>query len=82
MVNELIFSHFVIATADGATFASARDSKNRVHNFLISRCGGIKRQVRTYFEPVSEEDLHQLKKRIEAYYSKVPIYRVRTINFN
>ena len=82
MVHELTFSHFVIATSDGTTFASARDSHNRVHNFLISKYGDIKRQNRTYFEPVTESELNPLRKRIETYYSKVPTYRVRTINFN
>lgn len=82
MVTKLRITHFVVATSDGATFASARDSQNQVRNFLISRYGDIKEQVDRGFEPVRGEDLAPLRKRIDTYYGRVPTYRIKRLSFN
>ena len=80
--TDLRFNHFVVATADGTIFASARDSHNRIHNFLITRYGDVKRQVDSHFEPVYGDYADSIRKRAELYYARVPIYRIRSMEFN
>ena len=77
MFTQLKFTHFVIAR-DGTIFGSARDRTDQVHNFLITE-RGIKRQVKRNFEPVNAEETQPLRKRIDTYYSRVPVYRIREI---
>ena len=78
MFTQLKFTHFVISK-DGTIFGSARDRKNQVENFLISKEGRIKRQIKRNFEPVNAEEIQPLRKRIDTYYSRVPVYRIREI---
>ena len=81
-IQELQFNHFVVATTDGTIFASARDSKNRIQNFLISRYGEVKQQVKDRFEPLSEEIANYIRKRAQDYYSIVPIYKIKAIELS
>ncbi len=80
-ISNLIFSHFVVATTDGTIFASARDKDNKVHNFLITRYGDVKEQVRSSFEPVSGEVAERIRQRAQSYYSVIPVYKTRSIKF-
>ena len=80
--TKLTFKHFVVATMDGTTFASARDAHNRVHNFLISRYGDVKAQVNGHFELITGDYATYIKNRAEFYYTIAPVYRIRSIDFN
>jgi hypothetical protein len=76
--KELTFNHFVVSTTDGTIFASARDKNNKVHNFLISRCGDVKEQARSSFEPVDIEYARRIREKVQS--SIVPVYKVNAIN--
>ncbi len=80
--RELRFNHFVVATTDGTIFASARDKLNKIHNFLITRYGDVRRQVRGRFEPVSPRYAENIREKARSCYSVVPVYRIRAINFS
>ncbi len=80
--KELTFNHFVVSTTDGTIFASARDSKNRVQNFLISCYGDVKQQVKNRFEPLSKEIAKYIRERAQDYYSIVPVYKIKAIDLS
>ncbi len=75
IVPELRFNHF-IAIGDGTIFASARDTKNRVYNFLIYPNGTVKEQVESHFEPLTKVVAEEVRAAAEVCYSKVPTYKV------
>ena len=81
-IQELVFNHFVVATTDGTIFASARDKFNKIHNFIITRYGDVKQQVRGNFESVSAEDAEDIRQKAQSHYSVAPIYRIKAINFS
>jgi len=81
--GKLEFKHFVVATVDGTIFGSARDAKNRVHNFLITRYGDVKYQVNGHFEPITSDDrATYIREQAELYYSTVPTYKIRTMDLS
>ena len=79
---RLAFSHFVVAREDGTVFASARDTSSKVHNYLITRYGDVKEQVKDHFEPIADDYANWVKKQAQAYYSIRPIYRIGRLNFS
>jgi L-asparaginase II len=81
IIPQLTFSHFV-ATGDGTIFASARDIKDRVYNFLIYQDGTVKEQVRDHFEPLTKVVAEEVRAAAESCYSRVPTYRVNSANFS
>ncbi len=81
IIPELKFSHFV-ATGDGKIFASARDIKDRIYNFLICQDGTVKEQVYDRFEPLTRVVAEEVRALAESCYSRVPTYRVSTAIFS
>ena len=79
--NDLTFTHLVVATSDGTIFASARNTRGRIQNYLISRFGDVKRQIRARFELVSFNEAQWVKHYLETCYS-IPVYKTRFITFN
>ncbi len=75
-IQDLRFHHFVEESNHGLVFASARDSKNRIYNFLINRYADvILQQVRGHFEQISGEVANFVKDNFEHSYSTLPVKR-------
>ncbi len=82
LIEQLIFSHFVVAKVDGTIFASARDNDNKIHNFLITRYGDVKRQINNHFELLEADYAELVREQAQSYYSIRPIYRIPRLDFS
>ena len=78
-IRRLKLIHLVVAY-DGTTFASGRDGRGRIHNYLISCFGDIKRQVNSHFEVADRDESCWIKHILEN--TDVPVYRIPRIDFS
>jgi hypothetical protein len=73
---DIKFHHFVI-DKEGVIFASARDSSNKIYNFVINSCtGNILEQVSSRFESINGEWAEYVRSKAEQYRGIVPTYRI------
>ena len=80
--EELVFTHFVVATFDRVIFACARIGE-RIENFLIDIDGKwVKQQVNSHFEALPTETAWDICREAEANYGKVPLYRTKRLEVN
>ena len=81
-MEKLEFKHFVIDRL-GIIFASARDERNHVQNFIINtQTGGVLQQVNASFVAISSGIAESIRKRMEQYESIVPTYKIEHFDFN
>ena len=73
---DLEFKHFV-TDHTGLIFASARDSGNRIYNFILNKdTGNILEQFYGKFEVIDGEWAEYVKTSIQQYRDIVPTYRI------
>ena len=77
--QDLEFTHFVIDNSDGTIFGSARERDGRIVNFLIN--GWVKQQRGDYWQELEPEYADAVRKRAEAAYGRVSIYRTGRLLF-
>ena len=78
----LEFSHFVVVSADGLIFASARQ-EGKVINFLIDIDGKwVKQQVRGHFEYLPGRLAAHIREKASLGYGRIPIYRAKTLDLS
>jgi hypothetical protein len=74
--RELEFKHFVVDSS-GLIFACARDSANRIYNYIINTSTGtVLEQVNSHFECIIGDYAEQVKRTAERYYGVIPTYRI------
>jgi hypothetical protein len=80
--KDLEFNHFVVATADGTIFGSARENGNgHTYNFLIQGdCVRIQRGEQWYALELAIAEI--IRARAQAAYASVPIYRTSRLLTN
>jgi hypothetical protein len=76
--EELVFTHFVIATAEGIIFGSAREEGGHIHNFLI-RDGTVQVQEGDDWHELDPEFADIVRRRAQLVYGEKPVYRTRTL---
>ena len=82
VASKLEFTHFVVATSERKIFASGTHN-GRVENFIIDiEAGQVQYQVADRFEFLSDELAEQIRIRASIQYGKVPVYKVRTLDFS
>ncbi|MBN3040916.1 MAG: hypothetical protein JW867_07295 [Candidatus Omnitrophica bacterium] len=72
MGTGLDFKHFVCDS--GGIFGSARDTKGKIHNFIITHSGRVMEQVSRHFEEVIGEYAELIRADFSYYYGVVPTY--------
>jgi hypothetical protein len=72
---ELDFTHFVVATAEGTIFGSARQN-GRTYNFLI-RDSGVYGQTGAEWIILDPQIADIIRQRAQAAYGNTPTYRTR-----
>jgi hypothetical protein len=72
---ELDFTHFVVATAEGDVFGSARQ-EGHIYNFLI-RDGSVYGQTGEQWIVLDERSAEVIRERAQAAYGCVPTYHTR-----
>jgi len=77
MGTGLDFKHFVI-DEKGDIFASARDNRSKIHNFIITQAGRVMEQVNVNFEEITGEHAKRVKIDVTNNYGLVPTYRTRS----
>jgi hypothetical protein len=74
--RELEFKHFVVDNT-GLIFACARDSADRVCNYIINTSTGtVLEQINSHFECIVGEYAEQILKAAQRYYGRIPTYRI------
>ena len=52
-------------------------------NFIITHLGDVKLQINRHFELLTEKNvIAAIKRRVECFYAKTPVYRVRAIEID
>jgi hypothetical protein len=83
LIENLRFSHFVVATNSGKIFVSSRDTSGHIFNFIIdTHSGEVSEQIGGQFVRLDDQLAAVIKNRIEHNYAQVPVYRTGDISLS